>query len=79
LKASSPVDFKQLVAPAGRMLFLLNWGSSASKVELNVRLDKPARRVREIISDQALPAGAAVFQLREEVPAQAARVYRIDY
>jgi beta-galactosidase len=79
LKASSPVDFKQLVAPAGRMLFLLNWSSSASKVELNVPLDKPARQVREITSGQALPAGAAVFQLREEVPAQAARVYRIDY
>ena len=67
------------MAPAGRLLFLLNWGSSASKVELDVRLDKPARQVREITSDRVLPAGAAVFQLREEVPAQGARVYRIDY
>jgi hypothetical protein len=44
-----------------------------------VRLDKLARQVREITSDQVLPAGAAVLQLREEVPAQGARVYRIDY
>jgi len=79
LKASSPVDFKQLVAPAGRMLFLLNWGASASKVELDVRLDKPARQVREIISGQSVPGGSSTLQIRAEVPAQAARVYRVDY
>ena len=79
LKASSPVDFKQLVAPAGRLLFLLNWGASASKVELDVRLDKPARQVREIISGEAIPGGSSTLGIRAEVPPQSARVYRIDY
>jgi beta-galactosidase len=79
LKASAPVDFKQLVAPAGRLLFLLNWGPSASRVELNVRLDKPARQVREIISGEAMPGGSSTLGIRAEVPPQSARVYRVDY
>ncbi|HTS26329.1 MAG TPA: hypothetical protein VMH81_10685, partial [Bryobacteraceae bacterium] len=47
---------------------------------LTVPLEKAPRQVREITSGKSLaPGGGARVQIRGEVPAQAVRVYRIDY
>jgi beta-galactosidase len=78
LKTSAPIDLRQLLAPSGRMVFLVNWGGAPAQVELTVRLEKPPRRVREVTTGATLPADGLV-PLRVEVPAQGVRVYRIDY
>ena len=80
LKTSVPVDVQQLVTDSGRMVFLINWEDRAADVDLTVPLEKAPRQVREITSGKSLaPGGGARVQIRGEVPAQAVRVYRIDY
>lgn len=77
LKASVPIDVQQLIAPAGRMVFLVNWGLQAAEVELTVPLERPAQRVREISSGRVLDAGAPLH-IQVEVPSQGVRIYRVD-
>jgi beta-galactosidase len=79
LRTSAPVDLQQLVADSGRMVFLMNWGTQAAKLELTVTLDKAPKQVREITTGQTLPGARARAQIAVEVPAQGVRVYRIDY
>jgi len=79
LRTSAPVDLQQLVADTGRMVFIMNWGSEAAKLELTVPLDKAPRRVREITTGQTLPGSRARVVIAGEVPPQGVRVYRIDY
>ena len=79
LKTTAPIDFQQLPAESGRMVFLINWQERPARVDATVSLEKPARRVREITADQELNGGSAQVRIQTEVPAQAVKVYRIDY
>src|ERR1017187_10305836 len=80
LKSSVPIDLEQLVADSGRLVFLINWEDRAANLDLAVPLDKAPKHVREVTGGQSLPAGGgARVQIHAEVPAQAVRVYRIDY
>jgi ABC-type transporter Mla MlaB component len=79
LKATAPIDLQQVVADSGRMVFLINWEERAANVELIVPLEKAPRQVREITTGKELAAAGAQVQIHTEVPAQAVRVYRIDY
>jgi hypothetical protein len=79
LKTTAPIDLQQLVGDKGRMIFLINWESRPAKVELNLQLDRAARQIREITTGQALSASGARVRIAAEVPAEAVRVYRIDY
>ncbi len=78
LKTSAPIDFQQLTAPSGRMLFLVNWGTQAAKFELKLPLSKAPRQVLEVTTEQR-PAAANPLAIQAEVPAQGVLVYRIDY
>jgi len=75
LKTSAPIDFRELDADTGRLLFLINWETQPAHVQLAV---PPARSVREVIAGATtdLANGA---HIRVEVPAQGVRIYRVDY
>ncbi len=79
LSASAPVEVQELRAPAGRLVFVFNHGSQPAHVEYTCGLEKPARRVREQVTGEAMAASGERFRLRTEIPPQSARVYRIDY
>lgn len=79
LKTTAPIDLQQLVADSGRLLFLINWETRPADVQLTLPLDKPAKQVREIITDQPLAASGTPLQIHVAVPSEDVRVYRIDY
>ena len=79
LKTSAPVDLQQLVADSGRLVFLINWGAEAARLEFTMPLDKAPKQVREITTGQTLPGAGARVQIGVEVPPGGVRVYRIDY
>jgi len=79
LKTTVPIDFQQLVADSGRMVFLINWEDQTAKVDATVALDKPVKRVQEVTTGKELGGGRAEFRIQTEVPAQSVKVYRIDY
>ncbi len=78
LKSTVPVDVQQLLADTGRMVFLMNWDTRPAQVDLTLPLGRAPRQVREITTGQPLST-AANLRIQAEVPAQAVRVYRIDY
>ena len=78
LKTSAPIDLQQLIAPSGRMVFLVNWGTQPAKLDLTLPLDRPPKQVREITRGQVLAVGNPL-RIQADVPAQAVLVYRIDY
>ena len=79
LNSGRPLDFQQLVADSGRMLFLINWETQPAPFELTVPLDRPARRIREITTGAPVAGTGASITIHGEVPAQSTRVYRVDY
>ncbi len=80
LHAPGAVELKQLVSPAGRVVFVFNHASNLMPVELTVPLEKPARKVTELTTARAMDLqDRRRFVLEAELPAQSVRVYRIDY
>jgi beta-galactosidase GanA len=73
LKSSSPVDLQQLVAAAGRMVFLVNWGTVVATFDLT--LESLPGSIREITTGREMPKSQ---HIQDEVPAQGVRVYRVD-
>lgn len=59
LAASAPVELKQLRGPAGWLVFFFNHGTQPARVTYAASLDKPAARIRELITDQPFATGAA--------------------
>lgn len=76
LSASSPVELKELAAPAGRLVLLFNHGRERSRVRFQPVLERPAARIREIVTGQMVENGPS---LDANIPAHSVRVYRIDY
>ena len=79
LRASAPVELQQLRGRAGRLVFLFNHGGGVARVEYACALEKPASRIRELVTGESLETSGERFRLRAEIPAQAVRVYRVDY
>ena len=79
LTSTAPIELKQLLAANGRVVFLFNHGVQPASVEYSSILEKPARRVRELVTDQSIQPSAGQFVLRAQLPPQSARVYRIDF
>ena len=79
LKASALVELREMEAAKGRVVFLFNHGEKAAEVEFAEELGSAATRVREIVTGQTVKASGTGFQVKTEIPAQAVRVYRIDY
>lgn len=79
LTSSAPIELKQLLATNGRVVFLFNHGTQPASVEYSSILEKPARRVRELVTAQNIQPSGDQFVLRVLLPPQSARVYRIDF
>jgi beta-galactosidase len=78
LKTTAPVDVQQLVTDSGRMVFVMNWETQPTKIDLTLPLERAPRQVREITTGESV-AAANPLRIVGEAPAQAVRVYRIDY
>ena len=79
MKTAAPVDFEELDADSGAMLFLMNWETRDAPVELTVPLARPARKVYEVTTGQTLAGGASPLRISAELPPGGVRVFRIDY
>jgi hypothetical protein len=77
-KTSALIDLQQPIAPSGRMVFLVNWGTQPAKLELTLPPGRPPRQVRELTRGQVLAAGDPL-RIQAEVPGRGVLVYRIDY
>jgi len=84
LKAPALVELREMNGPGGEFVFLFNHADTAAKVEFVEALEKPAAKIREIIlgdtssSDTAKVEGKQ-FSVTTEVPAQAVRIYRMEF
>lgn len=79
LHSSAPVELQQLQAPAGRIIFLFNHGRAPARAEFSTALQKPARRIRELVTDAALEPRGNRLAISVDLPPMSARVYRVDY
>lgn len=79
LKTSAPVELKQLTAANTRMVFLFNHGKEAARVEYTLKLEKPARQIRELVTESNVAPSGGTFRLQVELPPMSARVFRIDF
>jgi len=84
IKSSAFVELRRLGGPAGELVLLFNHGSQAARVEFDLPLERVPRAIRELVTGTAIVPGRAgstgsAFRLDTEIPAERARVYRIDY
>jgi beta-galactosidase len=79
LKAPALLELREMEGPGGRFVFLFNHADKPANVEFEETVGKSAVNVREIISGDILKVEGKRFAVTAEVPAQAARIYRIDF
>ena len=79
LKAPALVELREMDGEKGKFVFLFNHGEKAAEVEFAEELGRPATRVVEIEGGEGLKTAGKHFAVKTEVPAQAVKVYRIDY
>jgi hypothetical protein len=78
-KAPALVELREMPGDKGKFVFLFNHGEKAAEVEFAETLERPAVSVREIVTGETRQADGKQFAVKTEVPAQALRIYRIDY
>ncbi|HSK08458.1 MAG TPA: beta-galactosidase [Vicinamibacterales bacterium] len=78
LTSSSFVELRRMSGPGGDLVFLFNHGDKAANLACSVPLPGPAARVRELTTGESLPPAGATLSLQATIPAESARVYRID-
>jgi beta-galactosidase len=79
LKAPAQIEVRQMTATAGRLVFFFNHTDKAAPVEFGTALDKPARKITELLTGESITPLGANFKLNATLPPQSARVYRVDY
>ncbi|MFB3815993.1 MAG: hypothetical protein ACE14L_17965, partial [Terriglobales bacterium] len=79
VKASSYVELRTMTAATGTLAFLFNHGDKSARVEYSATLARPARKIAELSSGSTIVPQGTELSLKVEVPAEAVRVYRIDY
>ena len=79
LKAPALVELREMQGEKARLVFLFNHGDKPAQVEFAEQLEGPAKSVREIVSGETETAEGRRFRVSTEVPAQAVRIYRIDF
>jgi beta-galactosidase GanA len=79
LKAPALVELREMDAEKGSFVFLFNHGERMAEVEFAGELARPATSVREILTGETPKVEGKRFAVKTEVPAQAVRVYRINY
>jgi beta-galactosidase len=78
-KAPTLVELREMDGEKGKLVFLFNHGEKAAEVEFAEILQRSAVNVREIVTGETRQAKGKQFAVKAEVPAQAVRIYRIDY
>jgi len=79
LQAPGLVELRQMYAPKGRWVFFFNHGDKPASVEFARRLEKPASRIREIMTSRELAPTGNDLNLKAIVPGQSVRIYRIEF
>jgi len=79
LKAPALVELREMESPEGKLVFLFNHGEKEAEVEYAEELERPAASVREIVTGEMKKAEGKRSTVKTDVPAQAVRIYRIDY
>jgi beta-galactosidase len=79
LRASSFVELRRMLAPAGEIVFLFNHGPAPARADVSQRLARPASAIRELVTGAALSTSGSVFSASIVIPAEHVRVFRIDY
>lgn len=79
IRAPALVELRQMYASRGRFVFFLNHGDKPASVEFTRGLEKPAKAIRELMTGEPIPASGKTLELKALVPAQGARVFRIDF
>lgn len=79
LKTAGLVELREMEGDKGKFVFLFNHGKKAATVVFAEELEKPALRVREVVEDRKVNVSGKRFAVNANVPAQAVRVWRIDY
>ena len=80
LAATHFVETRELHAAAGKIVLLFNHDPQPAQVDYLSRLDRPAAKIREIMTgvDVAL-SGAGEQRFSIAVPGNSVRVFRVDY
>jgi hypothetical protein len=79
LRAPRLLELRQMYAARGRLVFFFNHADSPASVEFTRVLEKPASRIREIITGQQIAHTGAHISLKADIPAESVRIYRIDF
>jgi beta-galactosidase len=79
LRSSSFVEARRMTSPRGELLVLLNHGQQTAEAEYVLQLSAPASSIREIVAGQTLRPADLALTIKVRIPAESARVYRIDY
>lgn len=79
LRAPALVELRQMYAQNGRWVFFFNHGDKPASVEFSRVLERSASRIREITSGREIAPTGTDLNLKELVPGQSVRVYRIEF
>jgi beta-galactosidase len=80
LRAPGRLELRQMYAPGkGRWVFFFNHANRPASVEFVRSLEKPASSIREMVTGQEIASTGSKLDLKAQVPAQTARIYRIDF
>ena len=78
LRAPRFLELRQMYSPNGRWVFFFNYADKPAAADFTRLLERPASRIREIMTGQEVAPTGANLNLKADVPAQSVRIYRID-
>ena len=79
LHAPPSVELRQMQGEKGCLVLFFNHADQPANVGFTRRLEKPASRIREIVSGESTSATASTVRIQTVVEAQGVKIYRIDY
>ncbi|HXJ89615.1 MAG TPA: beta-galactosidase [Candidatus Binatia bacterium] len=79
LRAPALLELRQMYASQGRWVFFFNHGDKPASVEFSRLLERPASTIREIMTGREITPSGTDLNLKELVPGQSVRIYRIKF
>ncbi len=79
LNAPALVELREMDGEKGHLVFLFNHGEKPAEVDFTEDLQRPTAGIREIVTGATLKGDGRRFAVKTEVPAEAVKIYRIDY
>jgi beta-galactosidase len=78
MTASSFVELRRMSSERGDIVFLFNHGTQPASVTLDLPMRAAFARARELTTGESLAVSGKAFRMATTVPAESARVYRLD-